>query len=412
MDCVLCKAKNQDGQKYCGACGAPLDPIMAKVRDYVESGLGKELAAFRDRFQDQKAVDIETTEKIATRLTSWAKMFGLVVGVPLSILVIVLTILGVNTVSELKAKANEIKDSIKATAKTAEESIKGKEAGVETLAAALKKKEVELDTEIERFRSRLKDVEALATVNKIKLAQVEEKFIQFEASSALTPELQRKLNESIDRYQRYLETVGFKFKTGKVTVFIDPNLTDNSLYELDKKRLVLGPLWANDPTVVYREFTHHALTDANALALNHFESIESGLADYFASSFTGDPAIGRTIVTLLGKTPGMPRPNGKPYIRTMDNNNKFSDLKANVELHHAGETLGGALWEIRRSIGANPADRLAFSAWVALTASDAKGNPMERFAKKLLEAAAKVEAGKHVKTVEQVFASRGLKVAP
>jgi hypothetical protein len=403
MNCAICKAMNPDGKQFCGDCGAPLDQVMARIKDYVDSGVGREIMTLRDRFSDQRAVEIETTQKIAARLADWAKIFGIVLGIPIGGLTVVLTFMGWNTYKGLSDTAHEIKESIKT---------KGSE--VEKLAAALEEKQVTLTAEWDQYATQLAQLKAGQADVKSKVEQIEEKILRYEPSSALTPDLQHKLDDAIEHYQRFLASVGFKLQPGKVTVSINAEMADNSYYDIDKKRLVLGPVWANDTTVLFREYNHHALIEAGGGNTDNrnLQAIESGLADYFCCSFSGDPTIGRTVVALLSKSSASPLFGDRTYIRTMDNHNKFDDLNDTTELHEAGETLGGALWEIRREIDKNTADRLILSAWIAL---NKPGSPVsmgnaEMFTK-FAEALVSTAKGADAKTIRRIFESRGLTFA-
>lgn len=383
---------------------------MASVRDYLDGGLGRELANLRERFQNQTAVDIETTEKIFVRLSGWARMFATAVGIPLGILAAVFALLGWKSASDVNEKAREVEAAARKVAK----SIHAKEVAVDALAASFRKKEQQLSNEIESVRAKFREAATAQRDLRNQLERVEERVFQYERSRALTPELERTLNDSLDRYEQFLEGVGFVFQAGRLSVFVDPGLQDNAFYESDKKRIVLSPLLALDSTVVYREFTHFALSSAIGVELAdfaEFNAVESGLADYFACSFTGDPKLGEALVGLFKKAHGIEMNPGKSYIRTMDNDLRFSELASTTELYQAGETLGGALWEIRRGMDAGVADRLVFAAWRALASEGDRQHPMEGFAQAMVKEAARVEDGIHVPMIETVFARRGLELA-
>src|SRR5262249_39642638 len=141
MDCSNCKATNPDGNKFCGNCGFPSDPAFARVKEAVEAGLANKIdEALKARFRDQKGIELETSAQIASRLTEWAKTFGLIVGIPLGILAAVLAVLGVATLADFRSKVRESEAAIEKT----EQSLKDKAADVAKRADALQSTEEKL----------------------------------------------------------------------------------------------------------------------------------------------------------------------------------------------------------------------------------------------------------------------------
>jgi hypothetical protein len=87
MACSRCGVGNPDGKKYCGDCGAPLDPDFGPVREYLDSRLPDEVrAAIKEQLKDQKVLEIETSWAIASRVTDWMKVLAFVLAFPLAIL--------------------------------------------------------------------------------------------------------------------------------------------------------------------------------------------------------------------------------------------------------------------------------------------------------------------------------------
>jgi hypothetical protein len=109
VNCPKCKTQNHDEKKYCGDCGTLLKSDVGlfspEVRDYVRSIIKEEL-------RDQKAVEIEITEAIVTRVTSWAKLFALAAGLLVTIFLGILGVLGFGTFSEFKHRIEVAKNQI------------------------------------------------------------------------------------------------------------------------------------------------------------------------------------------------------------------------------------------------------------------------------------------------------------
>jgi hypothetical protein len=116
MDCLRCAASNPDSKKYCGDCGAPLQLDSASVRDFLATGMREEIQrAIKDQLKDQKVVEVEVTEAIVTRLSNWGKALTYLVGVPLGLLVLVLSILGINKLSDLSGLVDVAKHKAELT---------------------------------------------------------------------------------------------------------------------------------------------------------------------------------------------------------------------------------------------------------------------------------------------------------
>jgi hypothetical protein len=63
MNCIECKAANPDGNRFCGQCGAELGRTL---EDTVR----------RKGVRDRRAIEIEITESVVSRLMKWARWLG------------------------------------------------------------------------------------------------------------------------------------------------------------------------------------------------------------------------------------------------------------------------------------------------------------------------------------------------
>jgi hypothetical protein len=81
MECPKCKTPNPDDKRFCGDCGAGLDPVDEDFRQRVHELL-------REHLKDQKLVEIETADAVIARLKTLAKPF-------LYTLALFITVLGV-----------------------------------------------------------------------------------------------------------------------------------------------------------------------------------------------------------------------------------------------------------------------------------------------------------------------------
>jgi hypothetical protein len=101
IECARCKAQSADGQKFCGECGNPLDATIPALKDLASSALRDQVQAIIEQhYKDQKVVEIEITQAIANRLLDWAKLFAFFVGIPITVLLLILGVFGIKTYND------------------------------------------------------------------------------------------------------------------------------------------------------------------------------------------------------------------------------------------------------------------------------------------------------------------------
>jgi hypothetical protein len=109
MICPHCTSPSLDGKKFCADCGTPFDPQAAQLEFLVKSQVEKTI---QERFRDRQLIDVETSQAVAERLMGWAKLLGFFVGLPLAVLVIILSISGIQTYSDFKNMISSIEGQV------------------------------------------------------------------------------------------------------------------------------------------------------------------------------------------------------------------------------------------------------------------------------------------------------------
>lgn len=105
MHCPACSEPNPAGKKFCGDCGAPLPRSAREVREPLVSNLHGELqAAVQEKYSEQKSLETNIVSVVSARLSAWAKMVGLLVGVPLALLTLVIGFLIVESYLTFSAR--------------------------------------------------------------------------------------------------------------------------------------------------------------------------------------------------------------------------------------------------------------------------------------------------------------------
>jgi hypothetical protein len=368
MQCSACNAANPEGKRFCGDCGEPLQANQSGIRHLVE----QEISA---RLKDQKLVELETSQAIISRLMDWAKIFGYAIGIPLTLLGLVLGFLGVKSYSDFSKFSTLVETAKKEAADRIQQA---------------KKENDELVAEQTKLRGQLEGIsqvsEDLQAVSK-RLDRLEK--LAFEPSSALTPALQKSLQASFDAFQSYLRTLGYNSKTEKVSIYVDPTLKDNSFYS--DGRIVIGKPFAEDQDVIFREYTHHALTESipggvKALSGVQLSGVESGFGDYYPCSFKNDPIFGAKAAQVL-KTLYGPSQFPHDYIRTLVDGSSLDQLPASQRQipTQIGAVWGGAFWQIRNLLGKDTADKLLFDSWLALQAQELAADDPSFFVQHLVD---------------------------
>ena len=410
-------------------------------------------SVLQEQYKDQKVVELETSEAIVTKLMDWAKTFGLVLGVPLTVLGVMLGLLGIKTSSDITKLAETARQNFEKTVEQGnqdltktitagnqdiantvtaanEEMVKLVERGKQDVALKLSDAEQTLKTlktkgdsylaDYTKIEAQLAEVTALAkkvptiTQNLDALAskvdQIEE---QINVDSSNISNNQKKdIVSKLQSFQKYFKEIGFTPPKGRIKVKVDTRDPINAFYDMKRNLLQIGSLLIDDPDMTIHSYAHHALIGVKKQvwdsALFEVISVESGLADYYTCSFKNDPRLGeKSIHVFREQMGGDSFPH--PYLRNLDNNRSFTEVHPNdpmtTEPHNVGEIWGGAFWKLRSLLGQEAGDKLIFSAWIATELTSGFGL---KFVKKLLELYKPTAPGKNENQIRSVFKERGL----
>ncbi|MFN7922822.1 MAG: M36 family metallopeptidase [Bryobacteraceae bacterium] len=151
-----------------------------------------------------------------------------------------------------------------------------------------------------------------------------------------------------------------------------------------------------DADVIYHEYGHAVVNSfVGPDQSQSFGALNEGTADFFSSSFMNDPAVGEFDALIFRLR--------SPYIRTTDNPNRYPRNLVG-EVHADGNMWSGALWELRRQLGAPVTDRIVLATIASLNSSsdfyDAAGAAVN--------AAGKLYGGQAATVVDRVMRNRGL----
>ena len=192
----------------------------------------------------------------------------------------------------------------------------------------------------------------------------------------------------------FKEQIGFDGadRQVRVTVHYMTDL-DNAAYDPINDEIVVGDGTVRDPAheadVVMHEYGHAVVHTLASMTGSEGSAMDEGYADYFTCSFHDDPLVGEW---------WMP-----PYLRDLDNDMIYP-FDISGEPHHDGQIWSGALWEIRRTCGAEVADKLALGALYYLPISPTFLDGKDA----LLDADEELFASQHRQTIVEVFSRRGV----
>jgi hypothetical protein len=196
--------------------------------------------------------------------------------------------------------------------------------------------------------------------------------------AGVEPDVASALESVAARFHDYLVACGAGEMGSPPSVRVDDH-SDNAFYESDARAIVLGRRLADDPDVILREYAHHVLATNARASFSELpkqaQGLESGLADYFACSFKGDPVFGRRSARLFGDLQST---------RDLSQAPMWPAVQRSETLQRLGAAWGGGFWELRGLVGSDRLDRALIKAWAKADLKTARGL-VERFEQTLYE---------------------------
>jgi len=290
--------QNPEGNKYCGQCGFALDAAASSLRALVEETLKQQLeAAFDARFKDGQVVQVEITEAIAEKLSNWARMLGFFIGVPITVLLLVLGFLGYSKFSDFSNLVEDRKSKLESLFNARQTQVDA----IRSKGDDLNREYQDLESRLPYYKSlgqRLEELDRKQGDLAKKVEQVER--LTFKPSRSLTPQLERKLKSALSSFQGYFQKLGFKPNTRDISVSLEPKVEHAlAYYDPGQNTMYVDSRYADDVDLMYREYTHHVLSSTNKALMSGIRTqsenwyfIESALATYFPCSFSRKPAFG------------------------------------------------------------------------------------------------------------------------
>ena len=217
---------------------------------------------------------------------------------------------------------------------------------------------------------------------------------------------------------RYLEQLGFKGTRAifheTVQVNVNGTRDDNSWYSPVDRMLTFGTGDiddAEDAETILHELGH-AIQDAICPDFGQSPqaaAMGEGFGDYFAASFFESKKPERyknTVMSWDGLLIGLSEGTEPPCLRRVDSARTFNAFKENGDEHDNGVIWSATLWEIRKALGRDKADRIILESHFQLDGF----TTFARAARAMLDADRNLEKGRNRKALTSIFRRR--KIAP
>jgi uncharacterized membrane-anchored protein YhcB (DUF1043 family) len=124
-------------------CGNPLDATIPAFKDLASPALrGQVHEIIEQHYKDQKVVEIEITQAIANRLLDWAKLLAFFVGIPITVLLLILGVFGIKTYNDFSTRIDKGKADV---------------AAAEVAATNLKSRTASIDSDYQKLSTKISD---------------------------------------------------------------------------------------------------------------------------------------------------------------------------------------------------------------------------------------------------------------
>lgn len=408
--CPLCQTPLFHGQKFCIECGAPCDRDLGPLTERLRLAIRHEVdAVLRDRYRDQRYLELETADRVASRVATWGKWALGVAGVPLVIGSIALGLVGLRTSMSLRdASVVAARDVVPAVQQAREDV-----AGIRRETAQLERRLASIGVLVDSTTLSKRAIGAMTPAaprgaagfatppGTRTVARVAPKPGRPVTPSGVWP--------ALAPYDIYLQAAGFDPRHDRLA---------RDRFDFASWRGALSPQVAADSSLLRREYALYVCRVISRIPPSpridtagiERHALLSGLATYLTCSFEGSARFGEEAAVAYERVTS---PTGQAFrhwdLRAV---RKFDDLRPGLSsaFGEGTEVWGGLLWELRSSVGSALTDRLALRAWAELAKTDDAQPLARRYAEALVRADRALAGGAHADAIETAFARRGAQI--
>lgn len=228
---------------------------------------------------------------------------------------------------------------------------------------------------------------------------------QYIFSGEVSQELKDALTRALHEFHNYLRELGISLPQDEPQIHIQTTTKYTewlAYYEPEENRIVISSQYADDPDLAEKQYAHYVLIHSVHCESGKWqwdaEAIEAGLAVYLVCSHNDRPVLGLLSLSKMS----MPVSSSN-WAEDLRNNQKVSDIAPPTVPVLAGMAWGGAMWNIRQTLGHEAADRVIVGAWQGLNVCQ-EGPVAAEFTSRLLNA---LQPGSKQK-VRSIFRRRGI----
>ena len=183
--CLRCGGEYGGNDLYCRHCGLEIRGDAGAIESYLTKVVPLRVdVVLKDRFREQKVVEVETAELLADRAMKWMKGIGYFVGIPLFLAAAILSFFGYKTYSDLD-KISQKSAELRQQVEKAAGSFKSTQKRISDLSDRLTKADNNVTEQLAKLSSSQSDLEN--EVSRIK------KRLNFSGSTKITPDTKSKI---------------------------------------------------------------------------------------------------------------------------------------------------------------------------------------------------------------------------
>jgi len=308
MACSSCGNSNPDANRFCGNCGASLDPALQRMREELTRQISDQLNVATAGWKDQKALDVETTEAIITRVQSWAKLFGFFVAIPLVLVAVWLGLLGYKSYTDFQGSIARAQAEIDPKLKASEQSVTAlqKRAGdLSVIEEKLSREQDDVDPKLKKAEESVevlqgragdlsKTLDAVGQLapkfeslsNRVDTLQAE--IVKFQSASELTPDRQQSIQEELKSFRSYLVGLGLSAPAVIPTVKVATDVYyPEGSFQLISNIITIPPNRLEDPRSYLWAYAEAALYESRIRTAGERPEIRYYFRVYYVDSFLG-----------------------------------------------------------------------------------------------------------------------------
>jgi hypothetical protein len=254
LACTRCGTDVGRADRFCRNCGLERREDASTIEAYLSQIVpGRVDAALKERFKEQKIVEVETAELLAERAMKWLRAFGFFLGIPAVLFAAAFSFFGLKTYSDITRVANQAADLEKILAGPQQQLARANRELVQ-LQADLASAKTTLGSQISQVGERQQSLEEELKTIATKVG------VTFTPSSNLEPEHEKTILTAVMNFQTYLQSLGLLVHREEVRIDVEPgpSTADGkavAYYDAGQRTIHVARPYASNPDVTVATYT-------------------------------------------------------------------------------------------------------------------------------------------------------------